>query len=870
MNRGSVLLVHPERDASREIAQALRTAGFEVTAVPDGERAIDRFIQEPFDILLTEMVLPGRDGGTTAESIRWAPGGQAVCVILLGTRGSDPAQIGQATMRSRAIASYLGPLDPERVVNTVVSAVERPKTALGVRQPRTTPALPDSQSAETPYDFSAPQLGDGPGSVGPTASQSDTGEPSTTDAEALSWDLEPSTDQMEGVPRVDAPGRQDGRGSSVFEGQLDQTTFGELLYRVAASRATGALVLVNEADERRTTSGDHPKKAVFFRIGVPVFVQSNLVEECLGQVLARSGRLSPEQLDESLQRMRAHDELQGVSLRAMGVLDEAGLADALADQLRVKLFDLFAWQSGSFRFSTRMAPPAETISLDMSLPDIVLRGIVHRVAPHRLLRLLDPFLDCFVVPQVERLSAFERLEFVGEARRTLYELDGRATLRTVLQSAGSARGATAQLLYALHCVEGVRFEAQPNPKEPLDRADTSLVTGPRSEASDALASLASLLRADRFFEALDVREGDHAAARLAAEALRRKLERWTQPTRTSRGIRALALEVTARLARFERELGGGAVPTSVAKPLPSEHDRRVTFTRRRRPKRRPAELLNALAKELSPERASAHQEDASRDEPEEQPDGKEAITAETPVGDLAPTISGEPDSHLLAASREDTTAAKALGAQDEEAISSFVDRAIDSARDADLPPPSWNAPPTPRKPPPAITVWADDDVPGFEDTTDVSEDPNPGGDSGRPAPPDPDDLDQRVQTLYQAERSFRRGCRALARGRAEDALHCFRHAVNLCPDEAEFVAHLAFAQFVEAGSTQGESALRRLRHVAAETPEIASIHVLLARALESVGAHDLARDAYAQAVAADPNCKEALSGLRSLATVTSR
>jgi len=57
------ILLAEDDDATRElIARALANAGHEVTSVADGAEALPRFVGKPFDLVLTDIVMPAMDG----------------------------------------------------------------------------------------------------------------------------------------------------------------------------------------------------------------------------------------------------------------------------------------------------------------------------------------------------------------------------------------------------------------------------------------------------------------------------------------------------------------------------------------------------------------------------------------------------------------------------------------------------------------------------------------------------------------------------------------------------------------------------------------------------------------------------------------
>ena len=896
VSRSSILLVHPDRDPARDLANGLRASGFDVVTVPDGERAIDRFIQEPFGVLVTEMALPGRDGGTTAESIRWAPGGQEVTVILLATRGSGVDALKEAASRNRAAATYLGPVEAEPIAKLVLDAVDDPRPTLpesgrpvpstdidtaatdairGQGRARPSPPSPDPPFAYALVQQKAPV---------PNAARPFPGRPELTPDWRAGDD---PLAEREGQA-VEAHAASTERSSAVFAGDLRDTSFPELLYRVGAMRSTGALVLADDRDLRRTTTGEHCKKAVFFRLGVPVYVQSNLVEECLGHILARAGRITPEQLEESLLRMRRSDARQGTVLLEMNAIDPKGLREALQDQLRVKLFDLFAWSQGDFRFSTKMAPPAETVTLDMSLPETVLRGIVHRVAPTRLLGLMSPNLDRFVIPRFERLQAFTGLAMPPEAREILRKLDGTRKLRDLLSDAGARPGAAAQLVYALQCVDGIEFSGEPAAQASpaaLDPAPTATGT------SEELRQAALLLRDDDVEEAVGVPLSDPEVVP-AIRQLRERFQPFTEPGSARRGLRALAYEVTARLARLERTLTRPSLSSDVPvasdlprpppPPPPADadafDDEAETDSTPSPPPREPVSRGATLRLPSRDDTGVDGESDAThrgRDPGESRRDGRDSAqevarfvdraidgAVLTPSSDEgAPLLGTRPTTRSERPEKGRELAEQTFDEGSDGDTSTLVEN--ERLRGAEV----ERAPATAADPAALMPGSAPRTGTGhFEDETEMADDDDPLQPLSIPPPaPDDTDLDARVQRLYQAERVFRRGCRALARDRYDGAIDAFDQAVTLCPDEGEFVAHLAYARFMASRDPEDTArALAELERGRRLSPKLASVHVLLARASRAQGETQLARDAYTQALSADPECQEAIDGLRAL------
>ncbi len=59
---GKILLAEDDPDMRRFLAKALQGAGFDVVSFDNGRDAYDRLREEPFELLLTDIVMPEMDG----------------------------------------------------------------------------------------------------------------------------------------------------------------------------------------------------------------------------------------------------------------------------------------------------------------------------------------------------------------------------------------------------------------------------------------------------------------------------------------------------------------------------------------------------------------------------------------------------------------------------------------------------------------------------------------------------------------------------------------------------------------------------------------------------------------------------------------
>ncbi len=81
-----ILVVEDDAEVARQVAAALRSAGYAVDVSADGRDALFRGETEPYDAIVLDLGLPGMDGVTVLE--RWRQGGVRIPVLILTARGT--------------------------------------------------------------------------------------------------------------------------------------------------------------------------------------------------------------------------------------------------------------------------------------------------------------------------------------------------------------------------------------------------------------------------------------------------------------------------------------------------------------------------------------------------------------------------------------------------------------------------------------------------------------------------------------------------------------------------------------------------------------------------------------------------------------
>jgi chemosensory pili system protein ChpA (sensor histidine kinase/response regulator) len=84
-----LLLVDDSVSVRKAVGQMLGRHGYRVTAVADGEEALEALRQGPFDAVLTDLEMPRLNGYELIEEIRRSPGGRELPIVVITTRAGS-------------------------------------------------------------------------------------------------------------------------------------------------------------------------------------------------------------------------------------------------------------------------------------------------------------------------------------------------------------------------------------------------------------------------------------------------------------------------------------------------------------------------------------------------------------------------------------------------------------------------------------------------------------------------------------------------------------------------------------------------------------------------------------------------------------
>ena len=131
----------------------------------------------------------------------------------------------------------------------------------------------------------------------------------------------------------------------------------------------------NEASGSLTISRHNIHKVILVVEGTPVFAESNKVEESLSAYLVGRGQLSEKAAYGAVAKSVATGRDVGDILVQMGLLQPNDLLTAMRRCSGACILDAFRWKNGELSFDANLPDVSDRISLKMSPPALVLRGV---------------------------------------------------------------------------------------------------------------------------------------------------------------------------------------------------------------------------------------------------------------------------------------------------------------------------------------------------------------------------------------------------------------------------------------------------------------------------------------------------------------
>jgi two-component system phosphate regulon response regulator PhoB len=139
-----ILVVEDERDLQKVLSYNLKQSGFDVVVASDGETALRALKEEPFDLVLLDLMLPGMPGTEVCRRLKQNRETANIPVVILTARGEEvdrvvgfeigaddyvvkPFSVRELVLRIQAILRRGGaPGAPDERVQFGVLRIDRP------------------------------------------------------------------------------------------------------------------------------------------------------------------------------------------------------------------------------------------------------------------------------------------------------------------------------------------------------------------------------------------------------------------------------------------------------------------------------------------------------------------------------------------------------------------------------------------------------------------------------------------------------------------------------------------------------------------------------------------------------------------------
>lgn len=461
-----LLVVESDPALAAQISDTLREAGYELSTEAEGAWARRSLLVRPPDGLILDTGLSDGPGFSVAAALRSDEEARGVPIFFVASRFRGAGQRTEIKRRFAPAEIVSAPLDASRLLAVVL---ER----LPPREPAAPVPVPD-------------------------------------------YPTDKIVDSAQKVERrvVEATARELAAAPTDVElrGSLAREPFARVLRRLFLERRNGALLV-----ERETV-----KKIVYVQDGYPIGVRSNVLGECLGQILLSQQLISKRALDESLRRMKEERKQQGQLLVEMGALSPYNLQRALMLQMEDKLTELFAWRKGTFSFTEGKDAPGQPVRLEKTPAALILDGIRKHYDIDRQKAILAPFAGQYVVPSADPLRRLQEITNDPAEKLFVEGLDGSRRLEALMASAPISL-AQARFMVVAMAEAGMIEPSRTASKRPSDEAPAASTVDaiedwepafdrpPETKSRDELGAVLEVMRARSLFEVLGVAQDASAA-----------------------------------------------------------------------------------------------------------------------------------------------------------------------------------------------------------------------------------------------------------------------------------------------------------------------------------------------------------------------
>jgi hypothetical protein len=227
----------------------------------------------------------------------------------------------------------------------------------------------------------------------------------------------------------------------LYQDELGNIPMPEILASIEKWKVPGVL----------TVEGNPFTKKLFLDDGKVIFATSTDPDERLGEFLLHKGRITQEQYDESVVRLKRGEGRQGKILVEMGALTPKSLFENVTEQITALVIGLFNWDQGRVSFEIGDYKKDEMIKIALPLRKAILEGVKAMWDAKRLLARLGT--KTTVYAPVFDLKEVLALRLDPREMQLLQMVDGRRSVYELVTRGPLTQPQNAKLLYVFHVLK---------------------------------------------------------------------------------------------------------------------------------------------------------------------------------------------------------------------------------------------------------------------------------------------------------------------------------------------------------------------------------------------------------------------------------
>ena len=289
-----------------------------------------------------------------------------------------------------------------------------------------------------------------------------------------------------------------------LKGNIKDISLVRILVSLNRNRKTGIL----------TVSPSSVTKNIYLNMGDVIFASSTYEDDRLGEMLLKAGKITVDQYDKAVVLLKSTGKRLGAILVELGYLTPKEIFWGLKYQVNEIIQSMFLMEDAAYEFREGAIPAQEVISLKMSMGNLIYAGVNRIINWTRIRNEMPDTASVFKLTD-DPLSLFQDIELSSQDKKILSLIDGRKTIKEVIDCSWMGSFEALKILYVLWSIgmieqPAARMESSKaaSAATKSEKASLDEILRPLSEEEETLVtminSLYSQLRSLSYDELLGV------------------------------------------------------------------------------------------------------------------------------------------------------------------------------------------------------------------------------------------------------------------------------------------------------------------------------------------------------------------------------